>query len=218
MPLLYKFRPIDLFALDILIRERLFLAPLGTLNDAHEALMFVEGPEGSIINYQGNPQRLSEIDPNMFEALPSAIRITCLSMTWSSNLLWGHYADGQRGIAIGLKLPPGFSSQRVEVEYNDKIPTLKLPLTNEDIQVALSRKSSDWSVEKEVRLVSFKEGDRFIEDVDIKEVIFGQRVSQDDVDLIMRVLANKSISFWRICNKPGQYLLDRSDVQSRKFD
>ena len=40
--ILYKFREIDKYAIDILVNKRLYLSPWTTLNDPHEAQMYTK--------------------------------------------------------------------------------------------------------------------------------------------------------------------------------
>jgi hypothetical protein len=43
--ILYKFRKVDRYPLDILVNKRLYLAPWTTLNDLHEAQMYTKDAE-----------------------------------------------------------------------------------------------------------------------------------------------------------------------------
>ena len=61
--LLYKFREIDKFAIDILVNKRLYLSSWTTLNDPHEAEMYIETEH---YNIQANPRRLQSLDERYF--------------------------------------------------------------------------------------------------------------------------------------------------------
>mgnify|MGYP000862502754 CR=1 FL=1 len=120
---LFKFRPVDKHAIDSLVTRRLFLAPWKTLNDAHEAQMFIRAPG---FNCHMNPERVSMFAPTLLSFNVTGTRVCSLSRGWASNLLWSHYADGHQGLAIGLSLPANLDGiQILPVEYNDKLPELR---------------------------------------------------------------------------------------------
>ncbi len=204
---LYKFRAIDKYAIDILMRRRLFLSDWENLNDPHEAKMLVTMPG---INFHMNPKRLKE--KGLLDDLP-VTRVCSLAATWWSNLLWTHYAEEQRGIAIGIALPGELSDiQKIKIKYDDEIPQESLPLGRESIIRALGHKSSEWKYEEETRLVSFGNDRRYVEGVEITDVIFGLRASQTDIELVKELVKNSSIKLSQTCHKPGTYKLNRAEL------
>jgi hypothetical protein len=213
---LYKFREIDKFAVDILVNKRLYLSSWATLNDPHEAEMFIETKD---YNIHANPRRLQEIDKQLFnegfidESLISP-KLCSLSSVWSSNLLWSHYTAGHSGMAIGVTLPTSDQSiKELIVKYDDKVPTIKrCPLKKEDILKALRHKSREWKYEKEVRLVTFEPERKFIENIEITEINFGLRTSEDDIRLIYNIVKNTGVKFFKTCLKPGSYNLNKADI------
>ena len=60
--LLYKFKEIDKFAIDILVTKRLYLSSWATLNDPHEAVMYIETENYGI---HTNPQKLQTLDKQL---------------------------------------------------------------------------------------------------------------------------------------------------------
>jgi hypothetical protein len=214
-PLLYKFREIDKYALDILVNKRLYLSSWETLNDPHEAIMFVETED---VNIHANPRKLlladkQILDKGLIKENLISPRVCSLSSIWSSNLLWSHYTAGHRGIAIGITLPINHSVEILKVKYGDKVPRIqRYPLTKEDILKALEYKSEGWKYEKEVRLVTFESDRKFIENIEIKEVNFGLRTSKDDIRLIYKILKNTDVKFFKTSLKPGFYNLNRRDI------
>jgi hypothetical protein len=213
---LYKFREIDKFAIDILVNKRLHLSSWAILNDPHEAEMYIETEN---CNIHANPQKLQYLDKQLFnkgfidDNLISP-KICSLSSIWSSNLLWSHYTAGHSGIAIGVTLPIlDQSIKELIVKYDDKVPTIKrYPLKKEDILKALTHKSKEWKYEKEVRLVTFEPERAYIENVEIKEINFGLRTSEDDIRLIFSILKNTGVKFFKTCLKPGSYNLNKADI------
>ncbi len=204
---LFKFKVLDKHAMDILVNRRLYLSSWENLNDPHEAKMLVETPG---LNYHMNPRRLKE--EGILDNSPVA-RVCSLSSIWSSNLLWSHYAEGQSGIAIGLELTENLSDfEIIKVNYDNNIPTTVPPVDRNSILRALGHKSSEWSYEEEIRLVSFDENRRFVEGIKITDVIFGLRTNKSDIELVKKVINDNSIGFWQTCHKPGTYKLNRQDI------
>lgn len=206
---LFKFRPLDRYVIDCLVTRRLFLASWAALNDAHEAQMFIRAPG---FNCHMNPERVSICAPELLAFDATGARVCSLSRTWTSNLLWSHYADGHMGLAIGLSLPTDLDGIEVlPVEYNDRLPELVPPVRRDGVVQALRYKSSEWKHEEEVRLVSFDENRTFLSDVGILDVIFGLRTSDDGIALIRRI-AGPSVRFWKVQYRPGEYALDVGDL------
>lgn len=207
MRLLYKFRNLDKWAIDIMVNRRLYLSDWEILNDPHEAKMLVQAPG---LNYHMNPNRLQE---NGIAVDCPIARVCSLSAKWSSNLLWSHYASGQSGVAIGIELPKNLIGvEIVEIQYNDKIPTVNPPVDREAVLRSLSHKSKEWAYEKEVRLVSFASSSHYVEGIKINDVILGLRSTRDDIELVKKISGEDSVGYWKICHKPGTYRLNRSQV------
>lgn len=100
--------------------------------------------------------------------------IICMAKDWSSPLMWAHYADSYKGMAIGFEVP---SKAFYKVNYVKKRPTkADLGITRyEDISIEQMKemtrvKASGWRYEQEYR--SFinleqkgvvKEGDNYFQ-------------------------------------------------------
>jgi hypothetical protein len=206
---LFKFRPVDKHAIDSLVTRRLFLAPWMTLNDAHEAQMFIRAPG---FNCHMNPERVSMFAPTLLSFNVTGTRVCSLSRGWASNLLWSHYADGHQGLAIGLSLPANLDRIQIfPVEYSDKLPELRPPIGKDGVLQALRYKSSEWQYEKEMRLVTFDPECAYLSGVEILDVIFGLRTSEDDIAFVRRV-AGSSVRFWKVQYRPSEYALDVGDL------
>lgn len=208
MKQLYKFRELDKNAIDILVNRRLYCPTWEALNDPHEAKMLVN--DGSKINFHMNPNGLKRHGISVEKC---NVRVCSLSSTWCSNLLWSHYAAGQRGIAIGVELPgpiPGV--EYIDLKYDDNIPKATPPIDRKTILLALSHKSKEWRYEKEIRLVFFDSKKEYIENITITEIIFGLRSTREDIAFVKKVAAEKSVRFFKIRHKPGTYRLTKSEL------
>ena len=74
--------------------------------------------------------------------------ILCFSKTWDNPVLWSHYADRHRGIALGFDI----NSDMVQaVTYKKKRPPFR-SADESSIHTLLYTKHRDWRYEKEVRV------------------------------------------------------------------
>jgi hypothetical protein len=87
--------------------------------------------------------------------------VLCFSGVWDRQLLWAHYADGHKGVALGFEIPRGPQDPFVTVHYRARQlrPVVELDTgpeaeaKNEERFLALGRvKSVEWHYEDESRL------------------------------------------------------------------
>lgn len=152
----YKFRGADQipFALDILLKQRLYCSDWRLLNDPLEGSFSYSYP--TLSKHAG-----SALYADYFDDLAELIvdekkkkKICSLSATISSPLLWAHYASGFTGLALELELPEQDDRVR-QVTYTED-PTVDLAEGGEPGPLAahiLSSKFKAWSYEEEVRIV-----------------------------------------------------------------
>jgi len=109
--------------------------------------------------------------------------IFCVSEEINTTLLWSHYGDSHKGIAVGInpKILENTEYKFSDVTYSDKYPTIQ-EFENADSKIELffSRKHPAWQYEKEKRIiVDLKEtkSDRIInfEKLFITKLYFGCR-------------------------------------------
>jgi hypothetical protein len=79
----------------------------------------------------------------------------CFSSSWRNPLLWGHYADHHRGMALGFEIPDKFlfpvnyTSERFKVQFDQE--KNEIQNANEVVEGLLSTKFRDWKYEQELR-------------------------------------------------------------------
>src|SRR5262249_262139 len=105
----YHFLPSH-HALDDLRHRRLKIARLDDLNDPFD-LWAVAQPD---------PQLRREIRASK-EELAKRFGMLCFSLSWQNPLLWSHYADRHRGIALGFDIN---AAQVKKVSYVAERPIL----------------------------------------------------------------------------------------------
>lgn len=159
---------------------RPFLLPLGREQFAEDMR---PGVEQSLAKH---PQRMKEFGQEIVEHLRT-IKVLCLSSVHDDNALWGLYADNHRGVVLQFANVPDLDSVyrlACPVDYRDRPPPL---LTDEELaqflagDIALSAdladplmvlKSTHWSYEKELRIVS---GEGRYPDAEFEDIWFNAR-------------------------------------------
>ena len=101
----------------------------------------------------------------------------------SNILLWSHYGDHHRGVAIGIEVQLLESPDHhlTEIHYSSEFPTV--PIHNEkQYQEVLKRKYLCWEYEKEVRIIKKNSADTFfnLPKNSIKQVIFGMNFPESE--------------------------------------
>ena len=98
------------------------------------------------------------IDNQLLESVSSKIVTTCFSASESevpvNILMWSHYADSHKGIAIKLKNGNKFSESLKPISYVNKQPIFDLSKIENEQQISLSDfyfKYDAWSYENEYR-------------------------------------------------------------------
>ena len=172
MLMLYKYRsPQQLqFALDILLNKRLYASRVSDLNDPMEGLWHYSGKD---ILW---PKEIRYVDEQV-----EKYRVASLSANPTSTLMWSHYADSHRGIAIGLSFRRSADLHYLPVRYSTDY-TFDSNATDIGADI-LSRKSVAWEYERECRVLG---GEEFIE-VEPRELLFGVRATDDFIGLLTKI-------------------------------
>lgn len=174
--LLYKYRSLTNFKnfVDIIVNHRLYAATYTDLNDPMEGQYYFRSgyqAEAIIEKLKGEKKKLG---------------ICSLSRTPDHPLMWAHYADGNRGVVIGVEINRGKYDVR-QVSYDGPVSLFNDPaeLVGLAAKEILSHKHPVWEYEEEERV--FVEGTKFVH-VRVREVILGSRMNQQDRLLVKRLL------------------------------
>jgi hypothetical protein len=173
---------------DIIQKERLYCSSYDNLNDPFEGLFFeslnhfkvpTSVPYGFDYKFR-QCQSIKDFSENCGD-----LKICSLSSSIEDVLLWSHYADGHKGIAIEINFE-NLEGEIHKVTYDPKIPfserTLLTPLNGKEI---LTKKTIHWKYEKEYRVINEKD---FFEIADrIQAIYLGTQVSDFHKELL-RVL------------------------------
>lgn len=142
---------------------------------------FIQKNKKKIIRKAINRKEIKSLWRKQFEHY----RVCCISKTSQNILMWSHYADCHKGIAIGFNLPILNDKFVVyPVTYADKI----LPIdgyTNvlKVLYYWVTTKSHHWAYEEEFRAIN-KDGTEYLSfDKEwIKEIIFGCKVPDKEIN------------------------------------
>lgn len=171
---LYKYRSLENFKayVDIILKNRLYAAKYKKLNDPMEGQYLYKNGELNI-----------DIRNQLYEE-KNNIRICSLSRVNNNELMWSHYANGQRGIAIGVEINRQ-KYQVKQVQYNGLPYIQNHNLNNHTAIDILSNKLEIWNYEEEERVFIY--GRHFI-NVKIKEIILGRAMSNYDNGIVRDIV------------------------------
>lgn len=195
--------------LDNISQRRLKIAKLDELNDPFEVLG---------INLS-NPVNRRQLLDYKWE-LATQVGILCLSATWRNPLLWSHYADRHRGLALGFDV----SGDRFRpVNYVRTRKPWPAELDGRFQEELLYTKFSHWWYEREyratVRLSRAVRGVQFApfsKEMQLAQVIVGphSEVTRADVDSalgnlvarVQRFKARAAFKSFRVVQNQKAYL------------
>jgi hypothetical protein len=204
-------------AIKNLERNRIKVSTIYTLNDPFEFMPYKKYPF----------QKRQEFN-KVFEAVSRKWGILCFSKTWKEQLLWAHYADKHKGIALGFEIPEG-ELLKVTYSYNEirtKIELRDDQNYNEQKFLELAKiKFHEWEYEKEFRLLVLLEdcekenGFYFIsfrDNLKIKEIVLGCRF-KDDINKILELAKQLGVDI--IATRPAwkDYLIHQCGTRTGEY-
>lgn len=178
-------------AIKDLEQEMIKVALINTLNDPFELLPY--------LRYKEVEKR--RLYRDVHKAVSKKYGLLCFSGIWEEPLLWGHYADKHKGVAIGFEILKG---DVLRVKYGSQPKRVKFELTNdsqknEELFLSLAKKKyKNWEYENEYRmLVELKdcitvEGHRFFKfknTLKVNEIVLGCKFdSQKEIGNIIKLV------------------------------
>jgi len=148
------------------------------------------GPDGA-------PDHSRRLQANVKKALEcrrQTIGISCFSQDNVNRLLWSHYADGDRGVCIGIdtELDSRCFPILEVVNYVDVLPKIKLlSHMRANLITLYTTKSKEWSYEREIRAFQHSRGNHPMDPRCLVNICFGERASPDDVKQITDIVRDK---------------------------
>lgn len=140
------------------------------------------------------------------------VGIYSLSKSYNEKLMWAHYANEHRGYCLGFdynKLPINHNDNNVyniPVVYSDRPPKITVDDMNKlkkdnghsVIKKLLCYKSTDWSYEKEVRLIVDFPGLVSFPESSISSLYLGANISSNARDQLLNLFENSIISIYQM--------------------
>ena len=170
------------FGLEALEKKRLKIARISELNDPFELLAW---------KFSDAAQRQRQMEWKL-EA-DRKIGIVCFSSKWSNPLLWAHYADKHKGMALGFDVADADIYRPVRYIGKRLNPPTGQKIGQSDLEEILTTKFSHWRYETEYRgfciLINsiFENGtyfDGFSENIRLVEVVVGYEAEISRSDLV----------------------------------
>lgn len=218
----------DVFERDmtLLSRDTIYVPTVEQLNDPTEALV-----DDSIFETQlrffkklgaGESLKLMEKSFRDFYKSIRSSGIYSLSKRIDNELMWAYYASGHTGYAIIFDtevLARSFDHGQwggmyeLEMNYSAKLPRFDITkIDRNDTIKALScfvgTKSKAWEHEDEHRLVFYKGGKELkIDYRAIKGFVFGCRMSEEDIDYVMKTFTGRDFEYYQMELNDDSYRL-----------
>lgn len=191
-PIYFKYRSLsnESFFIDILINQRLFAAKLHELNDPNEGMYYCD-----LLKYTEETKSAIRKEEN-------SLRICSLSKTLHNILLWSHYADGHKGIAIGLELKPIYTA--FPLKYNSTNLSVERYCKGITAMKNLKNKHKDWKYEREVRV--FTKRRKFV-DIKIKIIVLGMKMNKEEKKTLKKLITNIDKDIIVVDNFKGNFSL-----------
>lgn len=172
--ILYKYRSLENFKnfVDIIMKKRLYAAKFKDLNDPMEGQYYYSR---------------GELDRNIRDRLleeKDELRISSLSRINNNELMWSHYTNGQKGVAIGLRIDETEYTVR-PIQYNGLAHVQHQNYNNQTAIEILSHKLEVWDYEQEERV--FVRNKHFIH-IEIEEIITGRAMSNQDYGFLKELI------------------------------
>lgn len=177
---LYKYKSIENLwhVLDVVLNHRLYCAHWSELNDPLEGRYEIYLGQGEA--------RMQELMVGRIEAAKNKYRVASLSADPANFLLWSHYADGHKGVAIEVEIPE---------DHKDLIAIMYTPFssvfshklqTREDMRHLFNGKGEEWQYEQEFRIVVPRK--YFKLPSKVSRILLGPRVRHEEEQLLRAVL------------------------------
>jgi hypothetical protein len=151
---LYRFMSAQA-GLQTLESMRLRVGRLSNLNDPFDCAPHLGGAPADLFERNYGDSVMAQVAMKVHENKG----ILCFTRVWNEPVLWSHYADSHRGMALVFRWPDlpnlirvKYSKTRAMVPYS-YVRDSKAPGAEEAIAAAYQTKSPAWRYEREVRLL-----------------------------------------------------------------
>ncbi len=138
--------------------------------------------------------------------------VVCYSELEEEILMWSHYADGHRGMALVFDVENPIAKSIAKVNYIEQLPEMNFESDPRNIKSGLSQtiisKSKSWEYEKEWRQIISMKGKHIEYPGDLKEIIFGCKCPREDMEMVWGItepIYNDTITYSRLMIQDDLY-------------
>lgn len=152
------------------------------------------------------------------ETLRKTVGVCCFSEVQDNLIMWSHYAENHKGVLLKFdvsELKKVFSKIH-KVVYSNKIKQINYERSPENLlSKLLTKKSTHWKSEKEIRIIAKKCGHYSFPKSALKEIRFGLKCDnyqERDVIEIVRKFGYKDTSFTKVHTTNYDYKLSTAFI------
>jgi hypothetical protein len=221
----FKYRAINKSLIDALVKSSLYFANRETLNDPFDCKVDIRATLEAL-HEEVDSQTQAALDAirqndwffEMFDESYRDFGILSLSAALEEPLMWSHYADEHRGIALRYEFsqsdldnpkeilgvsPVDYSGNTVSEWLRQNAAAFTSDHENfvmELLKRVLTAKSSAWAYEQEARIIRPREGTYEIPRSSLTHITFGLRVTPEDEALVREIVTNlfEGVQFQRV--------------------
>lgn len=148
------------------------------------------------VEYKNNrPKELSEIITKTVDEQISKTGVCCFSTVNDNILMWSHYSESHKGVCLKFDVleDPDFFMIPLHMDYQNDYSTFNyIREEREIVSKILKLKSTEWSYEKEIRVIKPSQiGLIEFNKNALSEIIFGCKVNKNEIKRIKN-LAGKN--------------------------
>ncbi|WP_298896530.1 DUF2971 domain-containing protein [uncultured Psychroserpens sp.] len=168
-------------------------------------------PSNEIINdfnkvlfmYRKDSKKFIELFLTPFVSHLSNFGVCCFTNTRDNLLMWSHYANKHTGVVLEFEnklldesiyyMNDSVNMTAIDqINYSNEFPTIKVSSSlmnlSEEIRKVLFTKSNDWKYEKEVRIISPRNGRHLFDPNCLKSIYLGYKFSDENKIEINKLL------------------------------
>ncbi|MEQ8683641.1 MAG: DUF2971 domain-containing protein [Imperialibacter sp.] len=235
--IIYKFFGTNEYLFDTIISNQLYFSSIKQFNDPYDCHLTlgdnipVESFETHINTFHDiEEHRLKHLkafkkDPvtyaqryiDCFNQILNHYGICCFSKVKHELLLWSHYAESHRGVALGFdfEILKKKYKQFDDVDYNNDPHIFDINDVDNSIAKTILRKSTNWKYEEEIRFLMERSKSVAFDMSALVEVNFGLRSSKRtrlSINYLINKLGYKNCNFFESNLNATKYSLNFNAV------
>ena len=235
----FKFRPINKYLLESLVQSVLHFPPRAKLNDPFDCNVDIFRAVNRAMQSAGEQEiellRQFQADQDSitrFESGLESLGVGSFSITHQETLLWSHYADDHKGVAVRYDFPEEFLNNenevlgvsRVSYDSNAISDWLRQSMSQwrDDqqsfiiglLKSVLMSKAPSWAYEQEARIVRLEAGTFNIPRTALTHIFFGLQTTPNDESLVRTVVERyyENVKFGRAVRTDEDFGLDMQEI------